>query len=169
MAARPWNLEIEWSPRARKRIRIAKSAATAFIGLFIVYAAAWGMTISVAAGGSDRLRDELVESLEGSEGNKALAVSVVFILGLTWGLMMLNRRRPGDTVMSIVQERMAFERDVLDLELEKKLAAERADLDAWKNEQIRQMYQVVLDQQARGLLPCPNCREQHRGTGRQSA
>lgn len=169
MAARPWNLQIRSTPRARQRIRVVKTIVSALVGMFIVYTAIWGMTISVLAGTNDRLLDEMKESFDSSEGNKAFIVSGLFILVLGAALMLLKRHRPGGTVMSIVEERMAFERDVLFLDMEKQLAEERAKLDDWKNEQIRLMYQVVLDQQARGLLPCPNCREQHRDRGIRSA
>lgn len=169
MAARPWNLEIGSTPRARRRIRIAKLVVSHLLGLCIVYEAVWGVTISVLAARDGELLDQMEESFNGGAGNRALITGAVLVGIFCVGIVLLSLRRRGSTVMSIVEERMAFERDVLNMELEKKLAAERAELDNWKNEQIMLMYKVVLDQQARGLLPCPSCREQYRDGRRRSA
>lgn len=133
------------------------------IVMAVLFEALFGVTIAIRASEDRSLDSQLRKSLSGSEGNSAFTVGVatICVVGAIYFALTRNRRRK--TVMAIVEDRMTFERARLLLSVEKRIEAERKGNEDWRNQQITEIYQMVLDQQARGLLPCPNCRHgEHR-------
>lgn len=139
------------------------------LALALAWMALWGLTVAFAAATDAKLKSQLDKSLGGGEGTTTLVGSGVIVGLACMGLIWLVMHRLGPAEMVALEERMEIEHEVLDSILEQRLAAEYEKLDAWKSEQVSTTYQMVLDQQARGLLPCPNCDHQQHGERRRSA
>lgn len=119
----------------------------------------------------ERFKAEANKALEGDAGLSSLVAAVILIGGACLALFVLRSqgRRQDSAIEAIVEYRVARERENIERETARAIVAVREDNDRWKNEQIAEIYQMILDQQARGLLPCPKCRQQHDGGHRKTA
>lgn len=148
---------------------VARELAKTLVVLVVLIEAVLGVTFSVRYGEDGSLNAQLNKILAGGEGASAFLVGLSGVFFLCALLFALTRRRPDKGVTFAVEKIIAYEREEFATEMQKRLAAERADIETWKSEQIAEMYQTILDQQARGLLPCPRCSEGHHGGHRKSA
>ena len=73
-----------------------------------------------------------------------------------------ERIKVADEYLAIREQRLHAEFDML---CEKLLESQQA----WKAEKTKELYEQILDQQARGLLPCPNCHGRQHGGHKKSA
>ena len=162
MVAQAWHPEVKSTARRRRLRAVAARLLTTLIALAIFYMAVWGVAVGSVVAKDAKLDSQLGKAMGGAEGNTALVSAIAIVLIACAALMWLERVRLGSAESTVVERRLEAERDGLELILRERLAAEYEKLDAWKSEQVSTMYQTVLDQQARGLLPCPNCHGEHR-------
>lgn len=104
------------------------------------------------------MRGALWENLMGGAWLNSFAVALV----TAWALLMKGRElRRGKEQIKVADEYLAMREERLHREYDamcEKLIQQQQD---WRSEKVAEVYAQILDQQARGLLPCPNC-EGHR-------
>lgn len=77
-----------------------------------------------------------------------------------WALVLKGREvRRGKEQMKVADEYLAIREARLHQELDAMCEKFLEQQQAWKAQKTAELYEQILDQQARGLLPCPNCAE----------
>lgn len=82
---------------------------------------------------------------------------------LMWALVLKGRElRRGKEHIKVADEYLAIREARLYQEFDAMCAKFLQQQDDWKAQKTAELYEQVLSQQARGLLPCPNCHDGHR-------
>lgn len=80
---------------------------------------------------------------------------------MMWAFVLKGREvRRGKERMKVADDYLAIREDRLNAEFEamcEKFFQEQLD---WRGQKTEELYRQILDQQAKGLLPCPNCHDQ---------
>ena len=124
-----------------------------FIGITLAPFAV-GMTIS-----------DIEQQTEGNLLQQLLLVSVFSSFWLLWALILKGRElRRGKERMRVADEYLAIREERLHQEFTAMTEKFLLEQQEWRSEVTAELYRQILEQQARGVLPCPSCDE-----GRKSA
>lgn len=130
------------------------------VGLFV----AFGIAASVIAAIIPSLRGHLVDRFSGD----MVVMNVFAAACMSWALTLKGRElRRGKEQIKVAVEYLAIREARLQEDFNAMWHKRLEQQQAWEAEKTAQLYEQILDQQARGLLPCPNCSE--RGDQRKSA
>lgn len=79
---------------------------------------------------------------------------------MIWALVLKGREvQRGKERIKVADEYLAIREDRLHAEFDAMSREFLQQQQAWQAEKTAQLYEQILDQQARGILPCPNCRD----------
>lgn len=97
-----------------------------------------------------------------------IAISLYSSAWMVWALVLKGREvRRGKERMKVADEYLAIREARLNEEFSAMSEKFLEEQQAWRAEKQAQLYEQIMDQQARGLLSCPTCHS--RREGRESA
>lgn len=100
------------------------------------------------------LRDQFFDDIDG----QAVATIVLTNAAMIWALTLKGREvRRGKERIKVADEYLAIREARLHAEVDAMCVKFLDQQQDWKAQKTAELYEQILDQQARGLLPCPNC------------
>lgn len=111
---------------------------------------------------------DLRERAMGEVDGGVLVGNVIGAAWMIWALTLKGRElQRGKAQVKVADEYLAIREARLHHDFNAMWQKRLEQQQAWEAEKTAQLYEQILDQQARGLLPCPNC--SGRGDQRKSA
>jgi hypothetical protein len=126
------------------------------IGLVLCLAVAiWGVGMLIP--------DARRESIDAMNG-ETLFTSLYAAAWMMWALVLKGRElRRGKEQIKVADEYLIIREERLYQEFDAMCEKFLQQQEEWKAQKTAELYQQILDQQARGVLPCPHCEEPEHG------
>ncbi|MGQ5579684.1 hypothetical protein [Streptomyces sp. ECR3.8] len=134
-----------------------------FLASFIAAVGAYGFVVGILL--ALNLPSKAVAPWAGKEGAATFQdvlslLTVPAFLGIGLGIyLILRQARPSRTVLRVVEDRMAMEKERLANELYELRQNDAREMEEWKSETLGKLYEMIIDQVERGLINCGKCSE----------